>query len=246
MLFEWRSRSIEYLFPCMYKSNAVKYFLGLIQILSLIASVVSVTLNLILGNGMGGELDLKMFDIICLRVKCTPMVFISILFRCLSFVMMATLLRVYSIFPIIWIWWISQSTVQKAVFERAFCSNFCKRELAGIQFKGFGIIGGTLVGPTLKPIERFFWYEDGFDTKQKIEHDMKRKRYWLLNAITSFLSHGTVSIALIILWETTSTLNQNLSWCTFPMVKENISIICGMVIALGATNCLTSYLFYKS
>ena len=183
---------------------------------------------------------------VCLRLKCTPMVFISLSFRCLSFVMMATLLRVYLIVPIIWIWWISQSTRQKAIFEEEFCSNFCKRKLAGIQFKSFGIIGGMLVGPTLTPIERFLWYEENFDPRQKIEHDMKRKRYWLLNAITSFWSHGAVSIVLIILWETTSTLNQNLNKCTFPILKENIAIICGMIITLGATNCLTSYLFYKS
>ena len=103
-----------------------------------------------------------------------------------------------------------------------------------------------LVGPTLVPIERFLWFKDNVTSEEKEEHNLKRKSYWLFNVTASFMSHGIILIIIIILWETTSLLDQNLSTCTFPIVKNNVSYICGIVLILGGLNCLMTYLFYKS
>ena len=71
------------------------------------------------------------------------------------------------------------------------------------------------------------------------------KKIFLVDAITSFASHGITMVIIIVLWETTSVLDQNLSICTFPLIKNNISLICGIIMSFSTVNCLLSYLYYK-
>ena len=223
-------------------------FIGVIQILSVIASIVSIVLNIIMANGFGNELDLKLTDLILLRAKCVPMVFISMIFRCASFVMMATLFRAYAIIPIVFIWWISHNTEEKIVDENSFFFNLCSQDTYDIPLtlaNAFQKFGDMLVGPTLWPIEKLYWDKENFSTEEKKDHDMLRKKCWLFDAISTLLSHGIVLIIIIVLWETTTILDQNLSICAFPFIKDNISIICGIIIILGTLNCLMSFLYYK-
>ena len=230
-------------------ANDIFYlFIGVIQILSVIASIVSIVLNVIMANGFGNELDLKLTDLIFLRAKCVPMVFISMIFRCVSFVMMATLFRAYAVVPIIWIWWITHNTAEKIIYKNSFFFNFCTRDtddLLGILMNAFQKFGSMLVGPVVYPIEQFYLYKENISTEAKKKHDKLRKKLWLFDGLSTLLSHGIVLIIIIVLWETTSIVDQNLSICAFPIIKDNISIICGSIIILGALNCLMSFLYYK-
>ena len=176
------------------------------------------------------------------------MVFITMIFQCLSFVMMITLLRLYSIFPILWIWWMTENSTPKVFYKNSFFFYCCQEEnfsFYAVIRNHFAIAGNLLVGPALAPIEKKYWRVESFSEEQKREHDTKRKKYWLFNAITSFLYHATILIIIVVLWETTSVLDQNLSPCTFPVIKDYISIICGIIVALGMLSCLMPYVYYK-
>ena len=122
---------------------------------------------------------MKTFDLIFLRVKIIPMVFISMLFRCLSFVLLATLFKFYSIFPIIWILWISHTTSVKVTSEQSFFFRLCNDDTASICWSlssVFWAIGDIFVGPVLYPIKKHLWYVETFNKEQKRKHDMMRKR----------------------------------------------------------------------
>ena len=85
-----------------------------------------------------------------------------------------------------------------------------------------------------------------FEAEMKKEHDHKRKKLLFFEGISAFVSHGLVMLIIIVLWESTTILNHNLSICTFPWIRSNISVICANVIALSALNCVLSYVYYKS
>ena len=212
------------------------------------ASVVSIIINLMLGNGFGGELDLKTFDLIFLKAKCVIMIFITMIFRCSSLVMMATMLRWYSIIPILLIGWISHNTTQYVFHQNSFFFNLCQKT----KYSLFGSLsdvlkraGFILVGPRLNPIERFLWFHETFSNEEKKEHDMKRKKLWLIDSIISFVFHSIILIIIIVLWEKTSLFDQNLSVCTFPIIEKNISMICGIIMGVGLLSCLMPFLYYK-
>ena len=185
---------------------------------------------------------------IYLWIKLVPMILISLIFRCLSFVTMVTLLRFYSIFPVFVILLISYNTSQTIKYDQSLFYNLCNED-TDLRFAAFVNLirayGDTLVGPTLVPIEKLWWRQKYFSIEWKKKHDMKRKKIFLFDAITSFASHGLTMVIIIILWETTSVLDQNLSICTFPLVKNNVSLICGVIMSFSAVNCLLSYFFYK-
>ena len=205
-------------------------------------------LNRFMSNNFGGELELKTCDMIYLWLKLVPMILISLIARCLSFVTMVMLLKLYSIFPVFVIWLISYNTLQTIKYDQSFFYNLCNED-TDLRFAAFVNLirayGDTLVGPTLVPIEKLWWRQKNFSVEWKMKHDMKRKKIFLVDAITSFASHGTTMAIIIILWETTSVLDQNLSICTFPLIKNNISLICGIIMSFSAANCLLSYLYYK-
>ena len=201
-----------------------------------------------MSNKFGGELELKTRDVIYLWMKLVPMILISLVVRCSSFVIMLTLLRTYSFIPIFVIWLISYNTLQAIKYDQSFFYNICNED-TDLRFAAFVNLirayGDTLVGPTLVPIEKLWWRQKTFGIEWKVKHDKKRKKIFLVDAITSFASHGTTMVIIIIFWETTSVLDQNLSICTFPLIKNNVSLICGVIISFSAVNCLLSYLFYK-
>ena len=225
------------------------YFIDSIQILSVFASLSSVMLNVIMLNGFGEDLNLKSMDLIRLRVKIVPMIFVSTAFRCLSFTMIATLLRFYSIFPILWIFWISNSIEEMTVFGNSFFFNLCNaktKNLYNTLANIFNGVAGTLVGAVLFPMEKHYWFKENFSQDEKRYHDLNRKRFFLFDAGLSFISHGVVLIIIVSLWETTDLLNQNLSICTFEIFKNNISTICWFIMILSFLNFLMTYLYFKS
>ena len=175
------------------------------------------------------------------------MIFTTLTFRCGSLVMMASLLRWYSIFPIVWILWMTYITDQKVKFDSSFDSIQFEKvtELKIILQRFLTKFGVLLVGAVLAPIEEQFWMLETLYKEQKDKHDLMRKKMWIFDSIASFLCHAIILITIIILWETTSILDQNLSICTFPIVRNNVSIICGMIMTSGLFSCLMSYLYYK-
>ena len=206
-------------------------------------------LNVIMLNGFGEDLDLNSIDLIRLRVKIMPMIFISTAFRCLSFTMIATLLRIYSIFPILWIFWISNSVAEMTVFDNSFFFNLCNKKTKSLYNTLANILNGVagiLIGPVLFPIEKHYWFKNNFSQDEKREHDLKRKRYFLFDAGLSFVSHGVVLIIIVSLWETTALLNQNLSVCTYELFKNNITLLCCFIMILSLLNFLMTYLYFKS
>ena len=138
--------------------------------------------------------------------------------------------------------------LQKLFYDKSFFFNLCNEDPDDLLISicnFFTSVGFILVGPIETPIELASWWQETFSEEEKKKHDMGRKRWWFVDSVSSFVSHGTVLIITIILWETTSVLDQNLSVCTFPLIRNSISIICGVVMTLSALNCLLSYLYYK-
>ena len=215
--------------------------------ISISASLMSIIFNQMMANGFGGELELTMYDLISVRAKCVLMIFTTVTFRCGSLVMMTTLLRWYSIFPIVWIWWMTYRTDQKLKSNSSFASiEFQKvTELKIILQNLLMLFGVLLVGAVLAPIEERYWMLETFYKVQKENHDLERKKLWIFDSITSFLCHVIILIIIIVLWETTSVLDQNLSICTCSIIRNNISIICVMIMTSGLFSCLISYLYYK-
>ena len=220
---------------------------GKIQMISIVASVMSIIFNQMMANGFGGELELTKSNLIYVRAKCVFMIFTTLTFRCGSMVMMTTLLRWYSVFPIAWIWWMTYKTDQKLKSNRPFASiQFQKvTELKVILDNVLEKFGTLLVGAVVAPIEERYWMIETFYKVQKENYDLERKKMWMFDSITSFFCHAIILITIIVLWETTSVLDQNLNICTFPIIKNNISIICGMIMIPGLFSCLISYLYYN-
>ena len=225
-----------------------------------------------MSNGFGADLKMKSLNLIFIRLCLAPVIFVSVVFRCLSFVLIVLLLRLFSIIPILWILWISNNTRQKVGYKKSLFFNSCQAPLQWTVRFLFEQSGYLLTGPVLEEYNRIFWFrkEKNIEDLDKVSelrlsraniitkmitghelykvdaHEKKRTYLFLFDAISSFLSHGLVLIIIIILWEATPILDQNLKICTFPWIKSHISIICGGVISLSAINCLLCFFYFKS
>lgn len=217
----------------------------------------SIMLNVIMSNGFGAELDLQTFELIILRFKIAPVIFISMIFRCSSFVMITTLLRFYSAFPVLLIWlmsrFIRKMRSKHYLNEESFSVDLWKCRLtkksASVPYTIIRLLehsGELLTGPVLAEIHRYAWSvcDKAFIEKVKKSHDMSRKQLFFFDATMSLATHGLCMVIIIILWENTSVLDDNLSVCAFSWTTANISVLCGAVIALGTINCLFSFIYY--
>ena len=105
------------IFEISLKRNNVLQITEKVQIVTICAGMLSIVFYVLVSNEFGAELDLKVFDLILLRMKITPAIVASVLFRCSSFTIMVTLLKFYSIIPVLWILWISNNTTQKIEYS---------------------------------------------------------------------------------------------------------------------------------
>lgn len=209
--------------------------------LSIIASVVSIILNVEAGNGFGEGLSTS--SMILTRIKLMPLIFISIIFRCTSFVIMVTFIRGYSILPMTMIWLFAHLAFQHVVSSTPFFGNI------RTFFKGLYSVPAEVmqvtVGPILLPSNIYYWHQDSITEEDKADLIYKRKRLFFLDSVLAFLFHGVTLLTITLLWEHTTLLNDNLSACTFDFIRNNVPLFCDCVLFLGFFHCLTSFLYLK-
>ena len=189
-------------------------------------------------------MELEGCSAILYKIKMIPMIFTSILFRCLSFVAMATFLRIYSIFPVVLIWFVTHNTLQKVIFQKSFFFNLCKGGIAIINNIPGEIISLT-VGPILLPGRKFYYHKKDVTKEDKTGVDLRRRRWFFFDSIGSLILHGLTLITIMILWETTSLLQDNLSVCAFDLIKHNVTLFLGCILGLGVSNCIMTFLYFK-
>ena len=239
----------------------------------MVASIASIMLNMIILNGFGAELDLKTVELIILRFKIAPAIFISMIFRCSSFVMMTTLLRFYSAFPILLIMLMYHyirrtrnklyenkalrfldlckspyTKTSKTISKNKKRKNNQRKQPLYYIVRLLDHSAQVLTGSVLVEIQRYAWYiiDRNFTEQEKKNHDKDRRTLYFFDSMISLVTHGLCMVILIILWEKTSVLDDNLGLCAFSWTKVNISVLCGVVIALGTINCLFSFIYYYS
>ena len=103
---------------------------------------------------------------------------------------------------------------QYVVYRSSFLFNICKKDANVLSNIPEEVISVT-VGPVLPPAEIYHWYEKDISKEQKEEQELIRKKLFLLDSVTSFISHSITLILIIVLYESTTLLNENLSFCTF-------------------------------
>ena len=168
------------------------------------------------------------------------MIFISIIFRCLSFATYAMLLRFYVIIPVILMWFVAHNILYKVMLDSSFFRNICKDSNV-LEYLPAEVMCVT-AGPVILPRTKSWSLET--TQEKKSDWDRRRRKLFLLDSIGAFILHGMTLITIIVLLETTDLLEQNLSICTFSIVRNNLSLICGCIFALGYLNCITILIYY--
>ena len=143
-------------------------------------------------------------------LKIFPMVLTSTTFRTFSVVIIASFLRWYSLCPILLMLIVQVIMVKKLIRRNSYTREFVA------SFAPYGImalISGTILSPTVN---------DGEDETRLL--NQKRKAWRLFDSISTFVVYAIALSIIMILWETTTALNKNLSLCAFNVVKNNVII----------------------
>ena len=208
-------------------------------ILSMMASMMSIASNLMIGNGFGNELNT--YKMIVLRIKIAPMILATILFRCLSVVIFTTYLRLYSIIPILLMFSVQHfifnyhiihhseniSAVKRLVQKE----HFLRDVFMEIEYKILALTSGQIIYPKSTVIE--------------VVNVARRRRIKLLwvDSLCTLAVYGIFLMAIIFLWNATSLLKENPNECTSLILKENTEIICGSIIGLGVLSFGLSFIY---
>ena len=214
---------------------------SILIILSMMASMLSIASNSMIGNGFGNELNT--YKMIVLRIKIAPMIFSTLVFRCLSLVIFTTYLRLYSIIPILLMFFVQYFIFNYlsihyfenvSAWQRLFSKEHFLRDLfIDIEYKILALTSGQIVYPMQ------------MSNVIEVVNVARWRRIKLLwyDTICTFAVYGTFLIAIIFLWSSTSLLIENPNICTFEIVKENTEIICGSILGLGVCSCILSFIY---
>ena len=210
-------------------------------ILSMMASMLSIASNLMIGNGFGNELNT--YKMIVLRIKVAPMIFTTLVFRCLSLVIFTTYLRLYSIIPIFLMFFVQYFIFNYrgvhyfenvSTWQRLFSKEHFLRDLfIDIEYKILALTSGQIVYPMQ------------MSKVAEVVNVARWRRIKLLwvDTICTFAVYGAFLIAIIFLWSNTSILIENPNICTLEIVKENTEIICSSILGLGVCSCILSFIY---
>lgn len=204
-----------------------------IAILSMVASLMSIVLNVLIGNEFGNSMD--MCSMIMLRIKLIPMVLVSTLFRSLSLVTMAIYLRLYALVPIAVMFIVQIGIANKFRFAQKDLRYWGKISMfLLIEYKIMSLISGQI-----------FQVGGKATTTTNIHQKMQKSRImlFLVDSLFTLLVYGLGLVAVMVLWENTNLLSENLSPCAFDIMKYNVNMICGTLIGLGFISCIFCYLY---
>ena len=209
------------------------WYLGVIQVLSMCASLSSIILHVEVGNGfIRVQPGIRKRTVIINGMKMMPTIFISTTFRTFSLVLMSSCLRYYAAIPILVIV-IIQTTLTKCIL----CDTKSLKEFL-MSFAPYAVMS-LVSGPILKP-------SPNNEIDQKLNE--QRKKWFLYDSIATLVVYGITLSVTIILWERTSLLQQNLSTCAFDFVVQNMTYIACLLQALGFCHfliCLMCFMCIK-
>ena len=164
-------------------------------------------------------------------IKMMPIIFISTTFRTFSLVLMYSCLRYYAVIPIL-VTAIIQTFMAKKILDSIDSTRFKDFVLLFVPYAIISLGSGPILSPTYNENE-----------EQKRELNKQRKRWFFYDSMTTLIVYGTSILVIIVLWETTSYLQQNLSICAFDAEKQNMFPVAGCLLGLGFCHCAISFIY---
>ena len=170
---------------------------------------------------------------IVVMTKIMPLFLTSTIFRVGSLVMMILFFRVYAIVPICIMVMVQNFITRR---ERLYSLKGRQAEpwFAFLPFEMLAICCGPVhVKPThmqLNVRRQFTNYQD-------------KKDYFFLDALLTFIVYGLTLITITVLCEKTTLLSKHLNTCTFPILKNNVIVICSCLSTVGLVHCILTKLY---
>ena len=170
--------------------------------------------------------------------KMVALILFSTIYRTFSLVIMAILIREYTVLPILMMIIVQSFLAKKIVGKPGSTGDFL------LTFIPYGVM--TLIsGPILPPGKS--------ESNQDLpETRFKRKRWFFYDSIVTFLIYGlTLVIIGLIWWWSPILLEKNLNGCFIGVITgrvkgfDNVIIICGSLLGIGILHLMLSAIHFQ-
>ena len=170
----------------------------------MVTSLMSILVNLEIGNGFGD--DLPMCSKLAFRIKMIPVLLLSTMFKTSSLVIIMTFYRLYSIIPIFLMFLAQIIITHKVRNPKALKTMAWKATILQLPYMAMALVSGQILVPS------------SFNTNRR------RKRVFLVDAISAFVINSLTLCSILIVGEFTPILTNSLGICTLDVVKENTEL----------------------
>ena len=165
-------------------AQSFHWYLGVIQVLSMCASLSSIILHVEVGNGfIRVQPGIRKRTVIINGMKMMPTIFISTTFRTFSLVLMYSCLRYYAVIPIL-VTVIIQTFMAKKILDSIDSTRFKDFVLLFVPYAMISLGSGPILSPTYNENE-----------EQKRELDKQRMVRHVKRASSSYTTYCVICLS---------------------------------------------------